>query len=620
MPLGKLGNDSKTQNSTLRLDSSSSAKSTKKQQGALGGVPIKAKAKAGVGAATLKQGTIKKASAPPPPSPARDVEHLEKIALKLFGPENHFKTSTPWIHLQGHILHSPVIQTIPFSKLQDIFDQLQAAGIKGHGFLEGKDLLSILKKLDAVVSGKPIDPTLVALKDERARLSKQLADTVKNITSQAGTGAENEFLSSLNEYQPKEVLEILLENYMADLPQAQVNTVMAKFDAYKDEAPAINRLQILLQTLNEATRAVKADNLDSLATTKFNLIPGAQIGEGANGKVFDVELDGQKKLWKEFKSGARPISLDMTDPSNPKLLRTPEVTASYLHPDELQTVVAPTHYLVSEKRKGSPSVTHLVEVRDKGFREWAKNRLLSNAGVEGYGLEITGSLQDYAKGVVLNNYLSSASKSEIQANIETIASSYLDALEVLSRRGFVHGDLKLENTFFDPATGKVSLIDTGGLAKISKKPARQEATKFDINRGPTVIYASPRVLGNRKAGFEQDIFSVGMQILDMLNVACFDDESNYQNLIDNINYEQDQVLNQVRQPRDANPKIQRALVGTLRHYKNPSHPLYKLEKLAFEAISVGTQTNKVLTNIELADSRFVAGNKMILASLKKILQ
>lgn len=618
MPPNEIKVTSSAEVATTHEASPTPAPKTDLENGSLGGVSVQIKTEPSAGAETLKKASIQKPSASHIPSPTRDVEHLQKLSHKLFGAGNHFKTTTPWIQLQAQILRSPALRGIDVHHLESIFDKLQADGIKGHGFLASKDLLSILKKIDAITIAGLIDAAPIDAKDERGRLSRELSEMTKNIINKPGASSNNEVLDGLNEYRPKEEIEILLEAYMADLPQAQVETIMNKFSTYRDDAPAVDRLKSLLSTLREASHAVKAYNLDSLVKSKFEVIKGPKIGEGGRGNLYQVQLDGNTKLLKELKNGSLPIKLDMKDPSNPKLLRSEEVTASFLHDDERKTVLVPTHYLVTEKSKGSTPVNYLVEAKDKGFRDWAKDRLLSNSGTAEYSLEISGTFQDYAKGVELLKYLSNSSESELRGNLKAIFSSYIDALEVLSRRGFVHGDLKLENAFFDPVSGKISLIDTGGMVKISKKPERQNSTEFNLDRGATVVYSTPNTLADKKVGFEQDIFAVGMQALEILEVANFIDGSDYYNIIGSINNEQDRVHGGHIKPRIASQKIQGILQSSLLHLKDKSHPLYKFEKFAYETISLGASSNP-LVNVELNDGSIVSQNKKALSSLKKLL-
>jgi serine/threonine protein kinase len=197
---------------------------------------------------------------------------------------------------------------------------------------------------------------------------------------------------------------------------------------------------------------------------------------------------------------------------------------------------------VTEKRPGEPDVVHLVEVKDKEFRAWAKHKLLSNSQTAGYNLEITGSLQNYAKGIELHTYLHKASAAEIQSQAKGIIHSYIDALTVLCERGFVHGDLKGPNAFYDPTSQKISLIDTGGLAKISKDRSRHENTKFNYLRAFTPHYSAPALLRKKNVGFEQDMFSVGVQMLDIIGKTKYPNASKCAKIRDELRASYDQVL------------------------------------------------------------------------------
>jgi len=117
---------------------------------------------------------------------------------------------------------------------------------------------------------------------------------------------------------------------------------------------------------------------------------------------------------------------------------------------------APTHFVVRETNAAG-SKDYLVTVGDKEFRAWAKHRLLQNSDASGkanpgYTLEIVGQVQDKAKGVELlqfiNDYIFNPGLKPTD-HLNVIALGLVDALSVLERRGFVHGDLKLANVFYD---------------------------------------------------------------------------------------------------------------------------------------------------------------------------
>jgi len=102
-----------------------------------------------------------------------------------------------------------------------------------------------------------------------------------------------------------------------------------------------------------------------------------------------------------------------------------------------------------------------------------------------------------------------------------MALGLLDAIETMAEHGFVHGDLKLENAFFDPVTEKLKLIDTGSLAKVSKRVSERTNTLLDNKRGYTPVYSLPALEQKSTAqlGVEQDLFAVGALMLE-LSALC----------------------------------------------------------------------------------------------------
>ena len=108
-----------------------------------------------------------------------------------------------------------------------------------------------------------------------------------------------------------------------------------------------------------------------------------------------------------------------------------------------------------------------------------------------------------------------------EANLKNIAAGFLDALAALGKRGFVHGDIKPQNAFFDQATGKLKLIDTGSLAKLSKNIDDRPNTAFSVLRGATPDFIVPDKL-NAPLGFAHDLYSTGVPIIQIVVSAEFD--------------------------------------------------------------------------------------------------
>jgi hypothetical protein len=310
------------------------------------------------------------------------------------------------------------------------------------------------------------------------------------------------------------------KNKLGDAPLVSVFTKLNAAEAASDE---LARAQITTQALEDFHRRALGYSTDLVIDlASANVVKGSYIGEGAFGTVTHANLGGKEKVIKEFLNGKTfPITLDTTNPNHPndpKLLRSPEVAAAFLNQSESDAVVVPTHFIVREK-DGTKTRELLVPLRDKEFRAWAKKQLTDHAGDWNYSLEITGELQDVAPGEEVRNLVNSGGATA--ANVKKIAAGYLDALAALGKRGFVHGDIKPQNAFFDQATGKLKLIDTGSLTKVSKKVEDRPNTAFSVLRGATPDFTLPDGI-NAPLGFAHDLYSTGISIIQVAVGAEFD--------------------------------------------------------------------------------------------------
>jgi len=304
---------------------------------------------------------------------------------------------------------------------------------------------------------------------------------------------------------------------------AALVSLFTKLSAAEAAPDELARAQLTTQALEDFHRQALGYSTDlTLDLAKANVVKGSYIGEGAFGTVTHASLGGKEKVIKEFLNGKTfPITLDTTDPNHrndPKLLRSPEVTAAFLKQAESDSVVVPSHFIVREK-VGTRTRELLVPLRDKEFRAWAKKQLTDHAGEWNYSLEITGELQDVAPGEEVRNLVNSGGASE--AHVKKIAAGYFDALASLGKRGFVHGDIKPQNAFYDQATGKLKLIDTGSLTKVSKKVEDRPNTAFSVLRGATPDFTLPDGI-NAPLGFAHDLYATGISIIQVAVGAEFD--------------------------------------------------------------------------------------------------
>ena len=310
------------------------------------------------------------------------------------------------------------------------------------------------------------------------------------------------------------------KNKTGDVALVSLFTKLSTAEAASDE---LARAQLTTQALEDFHRQALGYSIDLVIDlAKANVVKGSYIGEGAFGTVTHASFEGKEKVIKEFLNGKTfPIALDTTAPNHlndPKLLRSPEVAAAFLKQSESEAVVLPTHFIVREK-DGTKTRELLVPLHDKEFRAWAKKQLTDHAGDWNYSLEITGELQDVAPGEEVRSLVNSGGANE--ANLKKITAGFLDALTALGKRGFVHGDIKPQNAFFDQATGKLKLIDTGSLAKVSKNIDDRPNTAFSVLRGATPDFIVPDKL-NAPLGFAHDLYSTGVSIIQVVVSAEFD--------------------------------------------------------------------------------------------------
>jgi serine/threonine protein kinase len=128
-----------------------------------------------------------------------------------------------------------------------------------------------------------------------------------------------------------------------------------------------------------------------------------------------------------------------------------------------------------------------------------------------------------------------------QNEVLSLSNGLLNNLAQLALRGFVHGDIKPGNTFFNRDEGKVQFIDTGSLSKISKQIPLIPDTLFARNRPHTRPYTHPFLeTFFHKAGFEQDLYSVGITILvaDLRSKGQFEEA---RTLLEGLNQNNEQL-------------------------------------------------------------------------------
>lgn len=241
-----------------------------------------------------------------------------------------------------------------------------------------------------------------------------------------------------------------------------------------------------------------------------------EIGKGGFGKAYEVTRNGEKVVLKVPVAQGDIQKFPLVGLSSlsqkPRLARTNEVTAAYLKSHQISNVCIPTDFLVHITRNGQSSYEVVPAGQD--FKKWALAELQNAPRPV---IRIAGSIMPKAPGQGLEKLiLSTANKPSplSSADLRSIATTSLQTLRQFADHGFVHGDIKPLNMIYDPAGKQLTFIDTGGLAKISKDPALAERTKFRANRGFTRLYSHPSTLADAKVGHEQDLFSIGLSLLE----------------------------------------------------------------------------------------------------------
>lgn len=221
------------------------------------------------------------------------------------------------------------------------------------------------------------------------------------------------------------------------------------------------------------------------------------LGEGAFGEVRKLRVQEQQgpMVLKTFKQGGlQQLSLARDGNGN-------EAIAAYLTSKKDRTyaarvnVVQPEYYLV--KKAGTFMMLDPLALR----------ALLKDRSSRG-NVFCVGTVMKMAEGeevFSLSNQLSPAQKKQVFRG--TLAS-----VSVLNERGFVHRDIKPENAFFDTASGKLSLIDTGMLHKRSKTDANSDTVS---TLAGTPLYMHPKIWTNRPYGTEADLYASAMMALEL---------------------------------------------------------------------------------------------------------
>jgi hypothetical protein len=187
-------------------------------------------------------------------------------------------------------------------------------------------------------------------------------------------------------------------------------------------------------------------------------------------------------------------------------LRKRELSAAYLHSlktgRDIHGVVQPSH-LIFEDKKGQHFLVRTQHVKAflRALPPDADLAYIGQVMPQIPGRNLLEALRDR-----------DPESRPTEADRKEIARQMHGILRDLAGRGFVHHDLKPENFIWDAKKRKLTLIDNGGLLKMSKDPRKGETTSA---RAGTYANVSPIVMAGAPHSSPVDAFSAGMTLLQI---------------------------------------------------------------------------------------------------------
>ena len=200
----------------------------------------------------------------------------------------------------------------------------------------------------------------------------------------------------------------------------------------------------------------------------------------------------------------QPEALDGAKPDI-KLARTLGI-GSVARMKDLDQVVQPSHYLITETTANDNNRVHVVE-GGRALKDWAKTQATDSS------FEVTQYLMPLAAGQPLMklNQDATTEKNFKREDLPAVARSMTGLLEQMWRHGFVDGDIKPENLMWDASSKTLRAIDIDSFQKVSKKPGSALPKSGVL----TYEYAHPEVLRNRTpVTLGRDLFSAGVVMLE----------------------------------------------------------------------------------------------------------
>jgi serine/threonine protein kinase len=309
-----------------------------------------------------------------------------------------------------------------------------------------------------------------------------------------------------------------------------------EIDAFKQYASTRGRagiesehLATYLTPLDQATYTSTEKALQALGVNSDQALT---LGTGGQGSVTQVMMNDQPYALKTFVKGQIPKvevvpEQDPSGPVEPPLISSqPEASDSakteiklartrgigvVARMKDLDQIVQPSVYLISEwaERRGNLpySRVHIVK-GGRALKDWAKTQ-----PTHGSEFTVKQYLMPLAAGKQLMTYNKDTNKFETgfsQEELPSVARSMVRLLEQMWRHGFVNGDIKPENLFWDASSKTLRAIDIDSFQKVSKK----DGSALPEGGLTTWPYTHPAVLQEKKATLGRDLFSAGMVLLE----------------------------------------------------------------------------------------------------------
>jgi serine/threonine protein kinase len=257
------------------------------------------------------------------------------------------------------------------------------------------------------------------------------------------------------------------------------------------------------QTPESVDRSLKS-GMQSLFNAEPKMVK--LLGSGAEGAAYSVWADGKPMVYKAF-SRHDAITLDT--------LRKGEVGAARLK--NASGVATPSDLLV----KRNDGMVYRVPANE--IKTFARQQLAR----PGTQLNLIGSIMPRAVGKPLDA-LVDKTKCLNDADFAAFSKSIFEGVNQMHQQKGVHHDIKPANVLFDPESGSATLIDMGGLDKLSKKPdGPQQSSRFV----GTQFFFHPKfeavgLDGNKyianQHGKEVDRYALGLTLLCALEPAVND--------------------------------------------------------------------------------------------------